>query len=234
MNTFSDNSSAHERLIDDLATDLMPVRRLRSPAVRALGWLSVVAATAVVLAMIADLPALERRLTAVPDMWLAVAGSTGTAIRRLRRVSAEPAGRAPRLGNSSPACGPVVDRRQWRRLLARVVIARNPCRRPRRDARLPDFHRRTVGTAVGVAYRDAAARMSTAAGIDRRDRRACGGRRRRDAAQLFPSFRRRGDRSRGACCRGGPRHRGKPGLERTAARHKFSPGGVTCTMERAN
>jgi hypothetical protein len=80
MNTFSNNGSAHERLIDDLAADLVPVRRLRSPTVRALGWLSVVAATAIMLAMIADLPALGRRLTAVPDMWLAVAGSAGTAI----------------------------------------------------------------------------------------------------------------------------------------------------------
>lgn len=80
MNTFPNNGSAHERLIRDLATDLAPVRRLRSPTVRALGWLAVVAVTAVVLAMIADLPALGRRLTAVPDMWLAVAGSAGTAI----------------------------------------------------------------------------------------------------------------------------------------------------------
>lgn len=80
MNTFSNNGSAHERLIDDLAANLVPVRRLRPPTVRALGWLAVVAATAVVLALIADLPSLGRRLTAVPDMWLAVAGSAGTAI----------------------------------------------------------------------------------------------------------------------------------------------------------
>jgi hypothetical protein len=80
MNTFSNNGSAHERLIRELASELAPVRRLRSPAVRALGWLAVVAATAVVLAMIADLPALGRRITATPDMWLAVTGSAATAI----------------------------------------------------------------------------------------------------------------------------------------------------------
>lgn len=80
MNTFSNNGSAHERLIGGLAADLAPVQRLRPPTVRALGWLAVVAAIAVGLAMIADLPALEHRLMGAPDMWLAVAGSTATAI----------------------------------------------------------------------------------------------------------------------------------------------------------
>ena len=79
MGTFSDSGSAQEHLIRDLATDLMPVRRLRSPTVRALGWLAVVAMLAVALAMFADVPALERRLS-VPDMWLAVTGSVLTAI----------------------------------------------------------------------------------------------------------------------------------------------------------
>jgi len=80
MNTSSNIGSAHERLIRDLATNLAPVRRLRPPSVRALAWLAVVVATAVVLAMIADLPALGRRLTAAPDMWLAVTGSALSAI----------------------------------------------------------------------------------------------------------------------------------------------------------
>ena len=79
MGTFSDSGSAQEHLIRDLATDLVPVRRLRSPTVRALGWLAVVAMLAVALAMFADVPALERRLS-VPDMWLAVTGSVLTAI----------------------------------------------------------------------------------------------------------------------------------------------------------
>ena len=80
MNTSSNNGSAHERLIRNLATDLAPVRRLRPPSIRALAWLAVVVATAIVLAMIADLPALGRRLAAAPDMWLAVTGSALTAI----------------------------------------------------------------------------------------------------------------------------------------------------------
>src|SRR5664280_165727 len=80
MNTSSNSGSAHERLIRDLATDLAPVRRLRPPSVRALAWLAVVVATAIVLAMIADLPALGRRLAAAPDMWLAVTGSALTVI----------------------------------------------------------------------------------------------------------------------------------------------------------
>ena len=80
MNTSSNTGSAHERLICDLATDLAPVRRLRPPSVRALAWLAVVVATAIVLAMIADLSALGHRLIAAPDMWLAVTGSALTAI----------------------------------------------------------------------------------------------------------------------------------------------------------
>ena len=80
MNTTSNNGSEHERLIRDLATDLAPVRRLRPPSVRALAWLAVVVATAIVLSMIADLSALGHRLIAAPDMWLAVTGSALTAI----------------------------------------------------------------------------------------------------------------------------------------------------------
>src|SRR5262249_51834018 len=79
MVTLPDSGSGQERLIRDLATGLTPVRRLRSPTVRALGWLAVVAMLAVALAMFADVPALERRLS-VPDMWLAVTGSVMTAI----------------------------------------------------------------------------------------------------------------------------------------------------------
>jgi hypothetical protein len=80
MNAPSNADSAHELLIRDLATDLTPVRRLRSPSVRTFSWLAIVAATAVVLAMIADLSALGHRLIAAPDLWLAVTGSTLTTI----------------------------------------------------------------------------------------------------------------------------------------------------------
>jgi hypothetical protein len=48
--------------------------------VRALAWLAVVGAVAVALALVADLPAIERRLAAAPDMWLAATGSMATAI----------------------------------------------------------------------------------------------------------------------------------------------------------
>ncbi len=72
------SASPHDELIDTLATELRPVRRLASPAVRALLWLGLVAAVAAALAMTADLPALQRRLAAAPDLWLAVVGSTLT------------------------------------------------------------------------------------------------------------------------------------------------------------
>jgi hypothetical protein len=79
-NTFSDNGSAQDRLIRDLAADLAPVRRLASPALRALGWLAVVVALAVALATFANVAAMWHRLIGAPDMWLAVLGSAATAI----------------------------------------------------------------------------------------------------------------------------------------------------------
>jgi hypothetical protein len=70
----------HDRLIQGLTADLAPVRRLPSPMVRALGWLAAVVAVAVALACFADLDAVWQRITAAPDLWLAVIGSTLTAI----------------------------------------------------------------------------------------------------------------------------------------------------------
>ena len=80
MGTFSDSGSMHENLIRNLASDLAPVKRLRSPTARALGWLAAVGAIAVALAMVADMSGVERRLSASPDMWLAVVGSIMTAV----------------------------------------------------------------------------------------------------------------------------------------------------------
>jgi hypothetical protein len=80
MSTSSNTDSANERLIRDLATDLVPVQRLRPPSVRALTWLAVVAAIAIMFAEIGDLSALGYRLSAAPDMWLSLTGSTLTAI----------------------------------------------------------------------------------------------------------------------------------------------------------
>jgi hypothetical protein len=78
-NTPANFTPAHDRLIQGLASDLTPVRRLPSPAKRALLWLAFVAAIALLLATFADLSALRHRLMAEPDMWLAVTGSTLTA-----------------------------------------------------------------------------------------------------------------------------------------------------------
>jgi len=71
---------SHDRLIQGLAADLTPVRRLAPPALRALGWLGVVVALALALAVFADLPAVWARITMVPDMWLAVIGAVATAV----------------------------------------------------------------------------------------------------------------------------------------------------------
>ena len=69
---------SREALIATLVADLRPVRRLGSPSWRAAGWLATVAALAVALSGFADLAAIGHRLMAVPDMWMAVFGSTLT------------------------------------------------------------------------------------------------------------------------------------------------------------
>ena len=74
------DTGANDVLIRALVADLRPVRRLPPPWLRASGWLAVVAALAAALASFADLGAIAQRLAAVPDMWLAVTGSTLTAV----------------------------------------------------------------------------------------------------------------------------------------------------------
>ncbi len=69
-----------EQLIQRLAGDLRPVRRLWSPTVRAALWLGLVAAAALVFAVSVPLAPIARRLSDAPDMWLAAAGSVLTAI----------------------------------------------------------------------------------------------------------------------------------------------------------
>jgi len=72
--------SPHDRLIGELAGALQPVRRLPSPLLRAALWLAAVAALAVGFACFANLDTVWQRITAAPDLWLAVVGSTSTAI----------------------------------------------------------------------------------------------------------------------------------------------------------
>ena len=69
---------SNDRLIGALAANLRPVRPLPPPALRTLIWLMLVVAVAVALAMFADVAAVSRRMTAIPDMWLAVLGSIAT------------------------------------------------------------------------------------------------------------------------------------------------------------
>ena len=71
-------NNSNDRLIGALVADLRPVRPLPPPALRTLIWLMLVAAVAVAIAMFADVTAMWRRMTAIPDMWLAVLGSVAT------------------------------------------------------------------------------------------------------------------------------------------------------------
>lgn len=69
-----------EPLIDALADDLRPVRRLASPLWRAGLWLGAVVLIGVAVALIADTAPLLRRLAATPDLWLAALGAALTAV----------------------------------------------------------------------------------------------------------------------------------------------------------
>jgi hypothetical protein len=73
-------TAKNDRLILDLAADLRPVRRLWPPLLRALIWLAVLVALALGLAAFANLDAVWRRISAAPDLWLAVLGSGMTAV----------------------------------------------------------------------------------------------------------------------------------------------------------
>jgi hypothetical protein len=73
-------ANSHDELIRGLAAQLQPVRRLPPPLFRAFAWLAVLVALAIVLAAFANLDAVWQRISAAPDLWLAVIGSTLTAV----------------------------------------------------------------------------------------------------------------------------------------------------------
>ena len=71
---------SEDALIAALAADLRPVRRLRKPAWRALGWLGAVAALGVALSFVADMGAVRARLEIAPDLRWATIGAAVTAV----------------------------------------------------------------------------------------------------------------------------------------------------------
>ncbi|SNB78600.1 hypothetical protein SAMN07250955_1193 [Arboricoccus pini] len=71
---------SEEQLIDRLAADLKPVRKSPSASLMAGLWLAVVVAISLFLALVSDVGSMLHRLTAAPDMWLAVLGSSLTTI----------------------------------------------------------------------------------------------------------------------------------------------------------
>jgi len=80
MSNVSHPDAPHDRLIHGLAADLQPVRPLPPAGKRALIWLGFVVVAGLLLSLIADLPAFARRFMATPDMWLAMLGSSLTAV----------------------------------------------------------------------------------------------------------------------------------------------------------
>jgi hypothetical protein len=73
------HTDRYDELVMSLSADLVPVKRLRPPVLRALLWLGAVVATASLLAPLSNLAAMTQRLTAAPDLWLAAVGSMLTA-----------------------------------------------------------------------------------------------------------------------------------------------------------
>ncbi|MEO9079861.1 MAG: NrsF family protein [Rhodanobacter sp.] len=71
---------SHQALIDRLGTELIPVRRLLPPWLRAGGWLLVVAVMAVGLLMYYGDTGMLRRLAGAPDLAWASCGAVITAI----------------------------------------------------------------------------------------------------------------------------------------------------------
>lgn len=72
--------SGTDALVARLVADLRPVRRLAPPWLRAAAFVAVVAAGAGWLATTIELAPVAARIGALPDMWLAVAGSVATAV----------------------------------------------------------------------------------------------------------------------------------------------------------
>ncbi len=73
-------SQSIEGMIQDLGQNLVPVKPLRPPMMRAAFWLSVVGLFGLGLAIFAPVGAVTQRLLATPDMRLAVLGSTLTSV----------------------------------------------------------------------------------------------------------------------------------------------------------
>jgi hypothetical protein len=69
----------YDGLVQSLSADLVPVKRLRPPAQRAVLWLGAMVAAAAVLTPFSDLVAMMGRLMAALDLRLAVIGSILTA-----------------------------------------------------------------------------------------------------------------------------------------------------------
>lgn len=69
----------HETLIRSLAEGLRPVRPLRSPWLRALGWIVAVGALASALACFTGLGHVSRRIAGGPDGWAELTGAASTA-----------------------------------------------------------------------------------------------------------------------------------------------------------
>lgn len=72
-------SAQHERLLDNLAGELTPVRRLPAPWLRGLGWFAAAAAIGLALLPFADLDGMRTRMVTT-DLRLALLGAILTAL----------------------------------------------------------------------------------------------------------------------------------------------------------
>ena len=76
----SHTPGSHDDLVGRLSAELAPVRRLKSPLVRAMAWLIACGAMLTGLLILYGYNAMAARLMEAPDLWLAACGATLTAV----------------------------------------------------------------------------------------------------------------------------------------------------------
>ena len=226
-------ANSHDQLIRSLAADLQPVRRLPPPLFRALAWLGVLVALAVVLAAFASLDTVWQRISAAPDCGSPCRLTFTAVLAAIAAFEPESAGCAARMGAAAVARCLAMGRGERLRLPAGLDRAAKSRCGDERGARLPNVHRIPVGAALGPAAPHVAAGLSALSRACGYDRRAFGRRSCSNAHEFLPSLRRGRDRSCRPCRGCGAGDRGQSPARRTNFRGS-GPAGIDVTADRAS
>lgn len=80
MTDVTHSKTRAELLIGELASELRPIRRVAAPLAQTGAWAAAVLMLAIAIGVTVDLSTVAARLTGAPDLWLAVVGSSLTAV----------------------------------------------------------------------------------------------------------------------------------------------------------